>query len=471
MKLRFKMMIVIFGVLLTNISFFSNSFAAENPKVESFKFSPTELELQGAQTSVDIELIVTHPLGIENITSFATIKDRLGNTWGFYLYRSDIPTNKDLKRVVFKGSIMLPRNISSGVYSVEASEVRNNLLTGYQFGTGKITSTKIRDLVDAENSLLVTNGGDLNYVYSTFQGPTYSTLLSIAYKDPVMFNSTKTPIWKVNEKFDPNVFYEKLVPALNLEIKSLTPLTCPSDGKLLSLVKTGSCEFIVFTSKNSIFASYENKQVVEIANERSKSELFIPKVEAQTSKNLPKSLSLPQVYSAAVGYVLPTSKTPSICIASGFTVNLLSGGTCTLTYQTAATTSYLASEIYQQTFEILRDPQTISFTLPSTANVSSKSLALTSTASSGSAITYSTTSTGVCSITGSTLNLLTGGNCTVTATQAGTSTLAPASATATVMLTGVVVTNKKSITCVKGKSTKKISGTNPKCPKGYKLKK
>ena len=28
-----------------------------------------------------------------------------------------------------------------------------------------------------------------------------------------------------------------------------------------------------------------------------------------------------------------------------------------------------------------------------------------------------------------------------------------------------------SITCIKGKTTKKVSGTNPKCPKGYKEKK
>jgi hypothetical protein len=180
---------------------------------------------------------------------------------------------------------------------------------------------------------------------------------------------------------------------------------------------------------------------------------------------------LPQVYSAAEGYVLPKTTTPAICVPFGFTVRLVSGGVCTLTYETAATPTYLASDVYQQTFEILRDPQTISFTLPSAGNVSSKSLALTATASSGAAITYTTTSTAICSITGSTLNLLTGGNCTVTATQAGTSTLAPASATATVMLTGAVVTNKKSITCVKGKSTKKVSGTNPKCPKGYNLKK
>jgi hypothetical protein len=29
---------------------------------------------------------------------------------------------------------------------------------------------------------------------------------------------------------------------------------------------------------------------------------------------------------------------------------------------------------------------------------------------------------------------------------------------------------KTSITCIKGKTTKKVSGTNPKCPKGYKVK-
>jgi hypothetical protein len=33
------------------------------------------------------------------------------------------------------------------------------------------------------------------------------------------------------------------------------------------------------------------------------------------------------------------------------------------------------------------------------------------------------------------------------------------------------VVTKKTIVCVKGKTTKKVSGTNPKCPKGYKVKK
>ena len=118
----------------------------------------------------------------------------------------------------------------------------------------------------------------------------------------------------------------------------------------------------------------------------------------------------------------------------------------------------------------MRDPQTITFTPPATANLASRTVALSATASSGGAVTYATTSTGICSITGSTLNLLMRGNCAITATQAGTTTLAPISASATVMIAGAAAPSRKTITCVRGNKSKKVSGTNPKCPTGYKLK-
>jgi hypothetical protein len=85
-------------------------------------------------------------------------------------------------------------------------------------------------------------------------------------------------------------------------------------------------------------------------------------------------------------------------------------------------------------------------------------------------MTYSTNSTGICSTLNSELILLKAGQCSVTATQVGTSTLAPASVTKTVTIIGTTAIAKKTITCVKGNKTKKVSGTNPKCPKGYKVK-
>jgi hypothetical protein len=196
----------------------------------------------------------------------------------------------------------------------------------------------------------------------------------------------------------------------------------------------------------------------------------------QTSKNLPKTIEIFRVYSPAGIYILPQATTPTVCIAAGFYVQIVGGGTCTLTYQSEADTSYLASDLYKVSFEVSRDPQTINFTPVTTADIANKSLTLTATASSGGTVTFTSTSPENCTVAGSTLNLLKAGNCLVTATQAGTSTLAPVTASATITLTGTVVTpkpvlSKKSIVCAKGKTTKKVSGTNPKCPKGYKLKK
>jgi hypothetical protein len=42
--------------------------ATENPVVNSFTFSPQEIDLQAANTNVTFELVVSHPSGIENIT-------------------------------------------------------------------------------------------------------------------------------------------------------------------------------------------------------------------------------------------------------------------------------------------------------------------------------------------------------------------------------------------------------------------
>jgi hypothetical protein len=126
--------------------------------------------------------------------------------------------------------------------------------------------------------------------------------------------------------------------------------------------------------------------------------------------------------------------------------------------------------LYKVSFEVTRDPQTIAFSLPSSVNLSRKTVALFATTSSGGALFYSTSTPDSCSITGSTLNLLKSGNCSVTATQPGTSTIAPISATYNLMIAGTIAPAKKTITCIKGKKTKKVSGVNPKCPKGFKVK-
>ena len=450
--------------------------ANERPVIESFSFTPNDLELISVNTNVVFELVVSHSSGIKNTSTLATLTGPNGSTLATYLTRTDSPINLAQAKVTFKGTLTVPQNIVAGAYSVSAAEVNNNTSAGYEYGTGVITPKKLRDLTGAEYSLLIRNSGDLNLSYDTFVGPTHNTTLGITYNNPAVYNNDNPPIWKVGETYLPSKYFELRVPSLALVVSSSTPTICSADGKELKLIAAGNCTFKVSTAKTKDYALKESTQVVTVTAARSKPELVMSVITSQTAKSLPKMVEIFRVFSPTGVYVLPQATTPTVCIASGFYVQIVGGGTCTLTYQSEANTSYLASDLYKVSFEVTRDPQTITFAPVTTADIATKSLTLTATASSGGAVTYSSTTTENCSVSGSTLTLIKAGNCVITASQSGTSTLAPVTASATITLTGAAVTpkpvvTKKTIVCVKGKTTKKVTGTNPKCPKGYKVKK
>ena len=461
----------IFVALLLSINFLINDAKANvRPVVESFTLTPNEVELISANTSVSFELVVSHPGGIKNSNTQVNLSGPNGSTLAATLNRSDAPLNPSLTKVTFKGSLIIPQNITAGAYTVAVNEVSNNPSAGYEYGTGTITTSKLRDLVGAESALLVRNSGDLNLNYDTFVGPTHDTSLSVSYSNPTIYNNNNPPIWKVGETYNPNKYYELRVPTLSLIISSSTPTICSTDGKELKLIATGNCTFKVSTARTKDYILKESVQIVTITSARSRPDLVVGTVTTQTSKNLPKTIEIFRVYSPTGVYVLPKATTPTVCIASGFYVQIVGGGTCTLTYQSEATTSYLASDLYSVSFEVSRDPQTLAFSPTTNVNLSSRSLTLAATASSGAGVIFSTTTPTICSISGSTLNLLRAGNCAVTATQGGTATFAPVSATANIVIAGSPVVARKTITCVKGKSTKRVSGVNPKCPKGFKIK-
>jgi hypothetical protein len=462
--------VLIAALLITGLMPFTKSYANVKPMVESFTFTPNDVELISANTDIAFELVVSHPAGIRNTTTQVSLAGPSGITLASNLTRTDSPINLTLNKVTFKGTLTIPQNLSAGAYTVSVADVTSNSAAGYEYSTGVITSTKLRDLVGAESALLIRNNGELNLIYDTFVGPTHNTTLSIAYNNPSVYNNNNPPIWKVGETYTPNKYFESRVAALPLVVTTSTPTVCSTDGKELKLVATGNCTFKVSTLKTKDYALREITQNVTITAARSKPELVLGLIPTQTSKNLPKTIEIFRVYAPSGTWILPQAITPTVCIATGFYVQIVGGGTCTLTYQSEATTTYLASDLYKVSFEVTRDPQTITFSLPTSANLSNKTVALSATASSGGAIIYETSTPENCSITGSSLNLLKIGNCSVIATQPGTSSIAPISATATVMIAGAVAPPKKSITCVKGNKIKKVNGVNPKCPKGFKVK-
>jgi hypothetical protein len=445
----------------------------EIPKLESFTPSVSSIDLARSENKINFELVVSHPEGIssERVNLWFERKDTKFKTFTV-LNRTNSTIISGRNNVYFKGALEIPSFFESGLYdfyaeSIEAYPANNSRVPKTQF----LYPPDFSKFPNGLNSIQVRVNGELNLPNKTFVGPSYESAAYIFDDKPLTLH-TAQPIFKVGEIYNPKDYFESRVSNLEIKVQALTLNICKVTDNKLMFIKVGTCEYKIYTTKNNDYLETSISLTSEILTARPKPYISIPEIVNDKATNLPKVIEIGKATKENGEIVTPLSITPSICMSTGqYWIKIFSGGTCKLQYKTEANTSYLDSDTYTVSFEITRDAQTISFVLPNTLNVSPNSLPLLATASSGQSITFSTTSTGVCSITGSNLNLLKSGNCSVTATQAGTSTLAPVSATATTMIVGVAQSTKKTITCTKGKTTKKVTGTNPKCPAGYKLKK
>jgi hypothetical protein len=114
-----------------------------------------------------------------------------------------------------------------------------------------------------------------------------------------------------------------------------------------------------------------------------------------------------------------TSATTATCTVSGTTVTLLHAGTCTINADQAGNTDWNAAPQVQQSFTINKGNQTITFPALSDVRLDQTAPTPNATASSGLAVSYSTSST-ACSVTsGGSITLLHAGTCTIKADQAG----------------------------------------------------
>lgn len=449
--------------------------AVDKPVIESFSASQSDIDLNNKDLKINFDVTVSHVAGIENKSTTLVLTNSKNNSISASLIRTDTPIDYTKNKVVFRGTIDFPRTFEPGVYTYSLNDgLTSNLSNGSKTNTNTVLGPVLRNLKGAESGILVRSGEFLDLDYSTINGPAYGLQTDKTYINTTKYPSPISPVWKVGETFTPSDYFEENVSDVRLEINTLSPKICTTDGKAMKLVAIGECTFTILTPRTKDYKAKSILQTVSITAERSTQKLFIQDLPPRKVQNLPVTLTLATVYASgttAVEYIFPKSITPEICAVAGYSLKVISGGDCVLTYQSFGNASYLPSEIYMQTIVFEKAIQTISFALPNTAKVTDKTIVLTATSSSDNPISYTSTPISICTISGSVLNLLQAGNCLITATQIGTPTIAPVSTTANITLTGTAAAGKKTITCTKGKTTRKIIGTNPKCSAGYKLKK
>ncbi|MEO7497361.1 MAG: hypothetical protein ABIT83_18330 [Massilia sp.] len=138
----------------------------------------------------------------------------------------------------------------------------------------------------------------------------------------------------------------------------------------------------------------------------------------------------PLVATASSGLPITfTSDTPSICTVNGVNLVAVKAGECSVTASQAGDSTYLPNSS-KQLFNILKHTQSVTFPSPGFQSITVTPAPLVATAETGLPVSFSSDTPSICTVSGTTLTLVSKGTCTLTATQAGNDTYAAGSAKA-----------------------------------------
>lgn len=222
---------------------------------------------------------------------------------------------------------------------------------------------------------------------------------------------------------------------LPVTFSTYTPDVCTVNGSTVTILHPGTCSIAANqggdannTAAAEVVKSFAVNGVSQTIN--------FPSI---TNRALGASPFSPTVTASSGLTVTLTSNTPSVCTVTDGEVTLLATGGCTVAADQAGNATYASAAQVTQTFTVtpVLLAQSITFeTIPNTQVQSSFSLS--ASASSGQAVTFSSLTPSVCTVTSGVVTLVAKGTCKVAADQAGNATYdAAAKASQTFTVTAV----------------------------------
>ena len=212
---------------------------------------------------------------------------------------------------------------------------------------------------------------------------------------------------------------------LPVSFSSTTPGVCNASGTALALTNAGTCTVTASQAGNaSVGAAAPVSRSFTVAP--ASQSIVFSSPGGQTLGTTPPALSATSTSGLAVSF---ESSTTGVCTVSGTTLSLVAAGSCTVVANQAGNANYVAAATVSQTFNVTTaalTAQTITFASPGNQTLGTTPPALAATASSGLAVSFTSSTPGTCNVSGTTLTLAAVGTCTVSASQSGNATFAAA---------------------------------------------
>ena len=204
---------------------------------------------------------------------------------------------------------------------------------------------------------------------------------------------------------------------LSVTFASDSPSVCAVSGTSVTLLGEGTCEVRASQGGNGAFFPAPDV-VTSFTIERAAQTIDFSVLGERLFA--PESFAVTATATSGLAVVF-TSTTTDICTVSGVNVTMVREGTCSLTgAQPGNDTQYLAAESITRTFAISKAAQAISFTQPGNRTYGDSAFTVTvSTDASGLTPVVESTTTDVCTVSSTSVTIVSAGECSLRATQAG----------------------------------------------------
>ena len=224
--------------------------------------------------------------------------------------------------------------------------------------------------------------------------------------------------------------------SLSAVFTSATTSVCTVTGSTVHIVTAGTCTLNANQPGDSAYSAATQVQQSFIVNKTNQATLNITSTLSSAAYTGSTFTAVPTFANnggsgtGAVTYAIVTGGTAQGCAlsssAANATLTATSVGTCLIAATKATSTNYLSATSANLTFTFTATSQTITFTQPVNAVYGVTPAALSATSTSSLTVTFTSATLSICTVSGTTVTLLTSGTCTINADQAGDSNFASA---------------------------------------------
>ncbi|MEV1290051.1 hypothetical protein, partial [Micromonospora sp. NPDC049679] len=207
-------------------------------------------------------------------------------------------------------------------------------------------------------------------------------------------------------------------PGLSVTFSSTDEAVCTVADGTVTLVAAGTCAIKAEQPGDANWKTATPVTQTFQVNRLAQSITFGPLADVAIGAS---PLTLGATASSGQAVVLTSTTTP-VCTIAGNTVTLVAAGTCTIKAEQAGNATYAPAEPISRSFTVVGDPQTITFGPLADVSFTGGPVTLTATASSGLAVSYTSATTGVCTVASDKVTLVATGTCAIQADQAGDGT-------------------------------------------------